>query len=300
MNVQRNINPTTQQESSTMNHSIPHSNPTALRSFLGRTASLLLLVACIPFFSSCGKSEAGSVEAEATRPNAGAETVRSNSEGNFTVTLAGSTVPRSVSVVVNEFQVSCDRHLRTASVTEYYGSGGDVVLPSFITLKWTTGSGKDKIEHSVECYVTEVGKGVFKAFRGLTSVKFSSRLRIIGDSAFSFCSELTHLTIPNRVTSIGKDAFYKCTGLTSVTLGNSVDQIKERAFEGCTELKSVIFQGPPPSVYGWAFDRMSMPNTRGTYLPQYRAQWQKEIRDGIWEQGLIMQEAAAEGGDSRN
>ena len=74
----------------------------------------------------------------------------------------------------------------TVAVTEYKGTGTDVVIP-------------DAIE----------GKAV-------TSV---------GAEAFSCCAELKQVTIPDSVTEIGRAAFYACTGLEQITIPEGVPRI---------------------------------------------------------------------------
>ena len=50
-------------------------------------------------------------------------------------------------------------------------------------------------------------------------------IRIIGDSAFSYCESLTGVTIPDSVTAIGYDAFYGCDSLTlTVPAGSYAEQ----------------------------------------------------------------------------
>lgn len=74
----------------------------------------------------------------------------------------------------------------TVAVTEYKGTGTEVVIP-------------DTIE----------GKAV-------TS---------IGAEAFSCCAELKQVTIPDSVTEIGRAAFYACTGLEQITIPEGVPRI---------------------------------------------------------------------------
>ncbi|MEE1174350.1 MAG: leucine-rich repeat domain-containing protein [Paludibacteraceae bacterium] len=72
--------------------------------------------------------------------------------------------------------------------------------------------------------------------------------RIIGPSAFEFCSGLTSVTIPNSVTSIGPSAFEYCSGLTSVSIGESVTSIGNNAFSGCSGLTSVTIPNSVTSI----------------------------------------------------
>ncbi|MEG2081497.1 MAG: leucine-rich repeat domain-containing protein, partial [Oscillospiraceae bacterium] len=99
-------------------------------------------------------------------------------------------------------------------ITKYYGTGGDVTIPSTIDGYTVTGIG-------------------FWTFNGRTSLR--------------------SVIIPDSVTIIEGNAFKGCTGLKSVTIGNSVTYIGINAFEGCTSLTSVIIPDSVTSIYWSAF-----------------------------------------------
>lgn len=92
------------------------------------------------------------------------------------------------------------------------------------------------IPDSVEIIDAEV----FKNHKKLETVTFgeSSKLRTIGDSAFSGCSSLTTCVLPDTVEKIGKEAFYK-TALTSVTFGSKLTTLGESAFAYCGSLSKL-------------------------------------------------------------
>ena len=94
-------------------------------------------------------------------------------------------------------------------LTQYYGSGGDVVIPEG---------------------VTSIGEKAFYKFRSkIKSVTIADSVTRIGEYAFYHCSRLRKMTIPAGVTRIGKEAFSGC-GLTSVTIPASVTSIGKSAF----------------------------------------------------------------------
>jgi len=72
-----------------------------------------------------------------------------------------------------------------------------------------------------------------------SSYEIPQGIRIIGESAFSFCKSLTNVTISDRVTAIGGAAFCCCDSLTSITIPDSVTTIGDSAFVGCAALKRI-------------------------------------------------------------
>ena len=52
----------------------------------------------------------------------------------------------------------------------------------------------------------------------IVSVIFPTKLEVIEENAFYYCTELISITIPPTVTELGKNSFYKCNGLTSVNV----------------------------------------------------------------------------------
>jgi len=71
----------------------------------------------------------------------------------------------------------------------------------------------------------------------LRNIKFSDRLKAIGDFAFSGDSALVNCHIPTG--KIGASAFMGCTNMEQLSLGK-VSSIGDAAFLDCTSLKSVV------------------------------------------------------------
>ena len=147
-------------------------------------------------------------------------------------------------------------------LTEYKGSGGDVVIPDS---------------------VKEIGSSAFAYCSNLKSVTIPKSVKEIGSNAFSDCRRLTSInvnsqnpsytskngvlyskdmkvliqypcgktgafaTIPDSVRIIEEEAFVNCIELTSVTIPNSVTEIGDDAFYGCTGLKKINVNSQNPS-----------------------------------------------------
>ncbi|MBQ5545266.1 MAG: leucine-rich repeat domain-containing protein, partial [Clostridia bacterium] len=80
-------------------------------------------------------------------------------------------------------------------LTEYNGSGGDVVIPDS---------------------VKEIGGGAFSGCKKLTSVMIPDSVEGIGWGTFSGCARLTSVTIPNSVTWIDNSVFSGCSSLKEI------------------------------------------------------------------------------------
>ena len=90
---------------------------------------------------------------------------------------------------VNDFEYSVKDG--EATITEYLGTGTDVVIPS-------------SIEGSP---VTKIGYWAFYGNEYIKSVIIPDSVKAIDDEAFSFCENLSSITIGENVTSIGYQAF---------------------------------------------------------------------------------------------
>ena len=88
--------------------------------------------------------------------------------------------------------------------------------------------------------VTSIADNAFSE-TNLTSVRISSSVVSIGESAFSDCENLTSVTFEagSRLESIGYGAFVE-TNITSITIPSSVTSIGSYAFEG---VKALFYSG---------------------------------------------------------
>ena len=133
-----------------------------------------------------------------------------------------------------------------------YRTFTEVVIPATISV-----GGKDYD-------VTGIGNWAFGDFQNLASVTISEGIKVIGGSAFQFCTGLTTIQLPNTITSIDYAAFYDCkslstisipegvttignvaflgTGLTEITIPGSVTLIEGNPFENCKSLATIVVE----------------------------------------------------------
>ena len=110
--------------------------------------------------------------------------------------------------------------------------------------------------------ITDIPRGIFSGYKGITSitipegvvsigdnafenstittVNIPSSLKRIGMRAFSYCSNLKTIQLPSELESIGSRAFSHCGALTSIVIPNSVNNIGDNAFDGCKNLTSAF------------------------------------------------------------
>jgi hypothetical protein len=134
----------------------------------------------------------------------------------------------------------------TGTITDYIGSGGDIVIPSEINGVTVQQIG----QRAFNCYfcanyltsvyipdtVISIGKDAFYGNR-LTSLVIPDSVTSIGFGAFG-SNKLTNVDIPNSVTSIGGCAFSH-NQLTSVVIPNSVTYVGNSAFYS-NQLTSIV------------------------------------------------------------
>ena len=144
----------------------------------------------------------------------------------------------------------------TITITKYYGSDTEVVIPETI-------DGKS---------VTSIGATAFSMCRSLTSIGIPSSVTSIGEYTFSGCSGLTSIGLPSGVTSIGADAFEECSSLTSIKIPPSVTSIGESAFQGCSSLTSIELPSSVTSIGAGAFSecaKITIYCEENSYAKQY-------------------------------
>jgi hypothetical protein len=151
---------------------------------------------------------------------------------------------------------------------EYYGNGGDLIIPDS---------------------VTRIADEVFAENKSLTSVFIPASVRWIGDMAFKCCSNIVRfevdenneflcsidgdlytkdgtelinyaqgkddasISVPDGVTYIRNVVFKGCKSLERVHIPNTVNRIECAAFRGCTNLTRVEIPGAVEELVRWVF-----------------------------------------------
>lgn len=88
----------------------------------------------------------------------------------------------------------------------------------------------------------------------LTSVRLSSNITTIGESAFSGCYKLTSITIPSGILEIKAKTFQYCYTLKALVIPNSVTKISPQgAFYQCFKLTSIAIPSGITSIDNQTF-----------------------------------------------
>lgn len=73
----------------------------------------------------------------------------------------------------------------------------------------------------------------------ITSVKFGSGLKKIGEYAFKSCADIESVILPEGLTEIGSMAFHGCTGIKNISIPSTLKTINNHAFGGCEYLEKL-------------------------------------------------------------
>ena len=129
----------------------------------------------------------------------------------------------------------------TVTITNYLGSGGDVVIPR------TIGG----------LPVTDIGPSAFAQQESLASIEIPEGVTNIGVLAFIICPNLTAASIPGSVAQIGDEAFWYCIRLQRLVIRDGVRVIPPLAFQDCWSLTEVAIPNSVTDIAGGAFDNCS-------------------------------------------
>jgi hypothetical protein len=113
-----------------------------------------------------------------------------------------------------------------------------------------------------------IGNFAFSGCRSLTSINFPSSLKAIGANSFSFCTALRTVRFPDTLLRIGPFAFAKCIRLQSISLPHSLIVVEQHAFSGCLSVKILAFPGRSRVARIEAAAFASLKNLTNLVLPE--------------------------------
>jgi hypothetical protein len=160
-----------------------------------------------------------------------------------------------VALQAQDYDYSTNADGLTVTITDYLGSGGNVIIPGAIAGLPVTSVGGRAFEENaaltsvtIPDSVTNIGSYIFFSCTSLTNVTMPEGLTDIGDSAFDYCTSLPSIAIPEGVTSIGDWTFADCISLNSITMAAGITNIGVGAFFDCGSLASVTIPGGVTSI----------------------------------------------------
>ena len=96
--------------------------------------------------------------------------------------------------------------------------------------------------------IEKIGKDAF-ALGGVKNVKFSNKLKEIGEGAFENNSALKSVSLPGSLKEVSSNSFGSCN-LKTVKLAEGIEKIDSDAFGECGDLASIIIPASATSVAG--------------------------------------------------
>ena len=109
-------------------------------------------------------------------------------------------------------------------------------------------------KYSIRKGVKVIGNSAFSFCRTLASINIPTGVTNIGATAFLWCDSLTKINIPKSVTNIGNGAFSYCKSLTKINIPNSVTNIGDRTFKNCESLTSINIPDGVTNIENSAFE----------------------------------------------
>lgn len=145
-----------------------------------------------------------------------------------------------------------DFEITNGVLMKYNGPGGDVVIPSEVTVIGSAvfSNRTDISNITIPFGVKSIGASAFSGCTGLSIVSIPNSVTSMGGHLFRNCVNLTNVTLSNGISSISDYAFCDCRNLASIDIPDTVTKIGMHAFNGCSSLTSVIIPSKVTSV-GW-------------------------------------------------
>ncbi len=118
------------------------------------------------------------------------------------------------------------------TITDYFGSAENIVIPSQINRK----------------SVTKIGVSAFNDIDTVKTIEIPESIISIEDRAFANCNKLKNVILNNGLERIGVIAFCGCNELSDITLPETLTTIGEMAFGNLRSLKEVTI---PKNLKEW-------------------------------------------------
>lgn len=110
-------------------------------------------------------------------------------------------------------------------------------------------------------------EGLFNNCQNLSGINLPSNLAEVGDRVFRNCYSLTSFdSSSTKIEVIGESAFYNCSSLEVVRFPNTLRTIKKNAFESCAKLSPIAFNDGIETIEEYAFAEFV--NLSKVYLPK--------------------------------
>ena len=113
--------------------------------------------------------------------------------------------------------------------------------------------GKDLKEYTISSKVKTIGNAAFSNCYNLISITIPDGVEEIEDYAFQSAGNLTDISIANSVQKIGKETFKYCKSLRHVKLSENIDSIKSYTFYQCDTLTKITIPDRVKFIDEYAF-----------------------------------------------
>ena len=215
-------------------------------------------------FSKCSSLQQvqlpGSVLSIGPRAFAGCSQSLVVTAGNSIASISSNAFDQSATVL-------CDIDSETAHMLPY---GFSIASSPHLTLQYRNGIltltgyhgtvGNALVPEGVEA----VADGALRNCSSLTSLRFPTSLREIGEDVCYMCTCLVSADIRGVQVHIGNNAFRNCTSLSSLLLDQGVSSVGSGAFQGCSSLTDVHVP--------WGLETID--DTAFSFCPQLRVYWE--------------------------
>lgn len=223
----------------------------------------------------------------------GPQEVTADSEGYYTVNVAGSNATVDIYAVpgegarLNEEELAAINPLESQAITSIALSGAVSAenlahaiecFPALQSLDLSEFEGElpegafaglDALENIVLPQVETIPGNMFAGCSNLSSIDIPASVNVVGAGAFQNCSSLKNVYLTG-VTSIGAGAFEGCSNLTSVTLladhNSPAAQAPARAARRASDIHTDAFSGLNPNCIVVLDQGVAVPAARANYL----------------------------------